>query len=319
VRTPKVGEKAQLVTTDWDTGPDGDRDPSRPIADIVSRDANSDDGTTLPARARAMPPQPARRSGKHEAVIQRTLYFSQVAPNVSHAGFRGGEEGADVSVFYYLTVVGQTPKLYEMNAPPNIVVHQGDVEDWTVENRAREDHVFHIHQLHFRVLEVNGKPSTDPDFRDTVDLPYWKGSGPYPSVKLRLDFSGPHIVGTFLYHCHILKHEDMGMMGAIEVLPPGIRTVTTLTAPAAAVNRANKVTVTARVMSPLSSKPQPSGTVQFLMDGLTEGQSVALSNGSASFVMSFPEPGRHNMMAVYSGNSKYDESASLPLTLVASP
>ena len=41
-----------------------------------------------------------------------------------------------------------------MDQQPNIVVHAGTVEDWMVENRAQEDHIFHIHQLHFQVLEV---------------------------------------------------------------------------------------------------------------------------------------------------------------------
>ena len=105
-----------------------------------------------------------------------------------------------------------------MGSSPNIVVHQGDVEDWTIENRSPEDHVFHIHQIHFKVLEIDGKAVHDPATRDTFDLPYWSGEGPYPSVKLRMDFSDPNTVGTFLYHCHILKHEDMGMMGSIQVL-----------------------------------------------------------------------------------------------------
>jgi FtsP/CotA-like multicopper oxidase with cupredoxin domain len=55
--------------------------------------------------------------------------------------------------------------------------------------------------------------------RDTIDLPYWDGvSAQYPSVKLRMDFRGSEIVGTFVFHCHILEHEDAGMMGSIEVL-----------------------------------------------------------------------------------------------------
>ena len=95
-----------------------------------------------------------------------------------------------------------------MNKAPNIVVHSGTVEDWVVQNTALEDHIFHIHQLHFQVLEVNGQPVNDPAIRDTVDLPYWSGSGPYPSVKVRMDFRDPNIVGTFVYHCHILQHED---------------------------------------------------------------------------------------------------------------
>ncbi len=51
-------------------------------------------------------------------------------------------------------------------------------------------------------------------------MPYWKGKGaPYPSVTLRMDFRDPNTVGTFVYHCHLLEHEDGGMMGTIRVLP----------------------------------------------------------------------------------------------------
>ncbi|HUA87644.1 MAG TPA: multicopper oxidase domain-containing protein [Bryobacteraceae bacterium] len=48
----------------------------------------------------------------------------------------------------------------------------------------------------------------------------WRRHGAYPSVKLRMDFRNPEIVGTFVYHCHILEHEDAGMMGSIQIVPP---------------------------------------------------------------------------------------------------
>lgn len=70
-----------------------------------------------------------------------------------------------------------------MGEPPSIVVHSGTVEDWVIENRALEDHIFHIHQIHFQVLEANGRPSDDPALRDTIDIPFWDGKGPYPSVS----------------------------------------------------------------------------------------------------------------------------------------
>ncbi|HKQ86437.1 MAG TPA: multicopper oxidase domain-containing protein, partial [Candidatus Acidoferrales bacterium] len=41
----------------------------------------------------------------------------------------------------------------------------------------------------------------------------------YPSVRLRMDFRDPNTVGTFIYHCHLLEHEDGGMMGIIRVEP----------------------------------------------------------------------------------------------------
>jgi hypothetical protein len=72
------------------------------------------------------------------------------------------------------------------------------------------------------VLEKNGSavPAEELQYRDTINIPYWSGkaSDPYPSVKLRMDFSGD-IVGFFVYHCHILEHEDKGMMAMIQVLP----------------------------------------------------------------------------------------------------
>jgi FtsP/CotA-like multicopper oxidase with cupredoxin domain len=102
---------------------------------------------------------------------------------------------------------------------PDITVRQGTVEDWVIENRAREAHVFHIHQLHFQLLARDGVDANEPLLLDTIDLPYWNGqSAKYPTVKLRMDFRAPEIVGTFLFHCHILKHEDGGMMGSVEVV-----------------------------------------------------------------------------------------------------
>ena len=95
----------------------------------------------------------------------------------------------------------------------------GAVEDWTIENRSGEAHVFHMHQLHFLVMAVNGVPVPNPELQDTVTIPNWSGTGAYPSVTVRMDFRDPNIAGTFVYHCHILDHEDGGMMAKIQVNP----------------------------------------------------------------------------------------------------
>ena len=53
-----------------------------------------------------------------------------------------------------------------------------------------------------------------------MNVPYWDGSSlNYPTVQLRMDFRDPNIVGMFVYHCHLLEHEDKGMMGSIRVIP----------------------------------------------------------------------------------------------------
>ena len=209
VAGPTREQNAQLVTKAWDTGPAGDNDTQRTIANLVNA-RYSDPMPSRSGESRPVAKVPSKPYGDTRPVVQRRLYFSQRSSN---------PQDPDNFVLYFITVEGQTPAPYKMGMPPNIVVHQGDMEEWTIENRSDEDHVFHIHQIHFKVLEVNRQPVDDPAMRDTIDVPYWSGKGPFPSVTLRMDFSNPNAVGTFLYHCHILKHEDMGMMGSIEVLP----------------------------------------------------------------------------------------------------
>jgi FtsP/CotA-like multicopper oxidase with cupredoxin domain len=118
-------------------------------------------------------------------------------------------------------VDGQEPAAFDpANPQPNITVRQGDVEDWIIENRTTELHAFHIHQLHFALMDWNGAPVNEPFLRDTVNVPYFSGKMlQYPSVRVRMDFRDPDTVGTFVYHCHLLEHEDAGMMGIIRVEP----------------------------------------------------------------------------------------------------
>ena len=95
------------------------------------------------------------------------------------------------------------------------------MEDWTIQNWAIENHEFHQHQIHFLLLARNGvpMPPEEAQFLDMIQVPFWSGSGPYPSVTVRMDFHGMDI-GDFVYHCHILGHEDGGMMAIIRELPP---------------------------------------------------------------------------------------------------
>ena len=50
-------------------------------------------------------------------------------------------------------------------------------------------------------------------------FPIGQARGLYHSVKVRMDFRDPTIAGTFVFHCHILLHEDLGMMHKIQVMP----------------------------------------------------------------------------------------------------
>jgi FtsP/CotA-like multicopper oxidase with cupredoxin domain len=108
----------------------------------------------------------------------------------------------------------------------------GNYEEWTVFNRSFSDHPFHMHQNHFLLTKINGKPLATPEWHDTVIVP---GVSPQPSqpepsppqpnintstpgsITFRM-YLNPVTAGCFVTHCHILTHEDLGMMQRIDVL-----------------------------------------------------------------------------------------------------
>ena len=85
----------------------------------------------------------------------------------------------------------------------------GDVEIWQVENLVGMDHPFHLHGFQFQVIDRDGVPEPFRSWKDTVNVP--KHSVVRFIVRLS-DFAG-----KWMYHCHILDHEDHGMMGVLEV------------------------------------------------------------------------------------------------------
>jgi FtsP/CotA-like multicopper oxidase with cupredoxin domain len=134
-------------------------------------------------------------------------------------------------------------KLIEFDhaARPTVCVQLGDdnsavTENWILVNLAREDHNFHIHQTRFSLTSIwkDGdnvipeKVAGNPVLLDNVPLPSggdgcdgtvdaWISGACKPTfVTVSIPF---HEVGDFVYHCHILEHEDGGMMAKITVVP----------------------------------------------------------------------------------------------------
>lgn len=211
---PPRGVAGLLVTRSVDTGPGGENDPNRTIATIRFSDIAPELRTRLTSS-----PQPLGASklpwlGSVVPVRTRMLYFSEKLLDPANP---------NSATEFYITVDGQKPAPFDpASLTPNLVVKQGTVEDWIIENRSNDLHAFHIHQVHFLLLDYLGRPVNEPFLRDTVNVPYYNGrSLVYPSVRIRLDFRDPNAVGTFVYHCHLLEHEDKGMMGVIRVEPQG--------------------------------------------------------------------------------------------------
>jgi FtsP/CotA-like multicopper oxidase with cupredoxin domain len=212
VNAPPAGVPGLLVTRTVDTGQGGENDPNRVLATVTAAADAPEPASTLPGSAQPLPPPKLPWLGSVAPVRVRRLYFSEKLSNPADPNSATG---------FYITVDGEKPVAFDPAARvPNIVVRQGDVEDWIIENRSTELHAFHIHQLHFLLLDWSGIPVNEPFLRDTVNVPYFNGRTlQYPSVRLRMDFREPEVVGTFPYHCHLLEHEDGGMMGLLRVQP----------------------------------------------------------------------------------------------------
>jgi suppressor of ftsI len=95
------------------------------------------------------------------------------------------------------------------DASPMTSFRVGIYQHWPIVNRTAELHPFHIHQVHFLAYAQNGVPLAHPAWLDTVNVPY-RGS-----LDVILDFTDPVIKGMSVFHCHLLNHEDKGMMAKI--------------------------------------------------------------------------------------------------------
>jgi len=209
---PPVGLPARFVTRTVDTGQGGENDPNRALAFILATADAPEPQSKLPAFSTPLPAPALSWLGDVKPVRVRHFYFSEKLQD---------PKDPNSATDFYITEDGKTPAPFDPTAgAPDIVARQGDVEDWIIENRSTELHAFHIHQLHFELIDWSGMPVNEPFLRDTVNVPYFKDQMlQYPSVRLRMDFRDPNTVGTFVYHCHLLEHEDGGMMGTIRVEP----------------------------------------------------------------------------------------------------
>jgi suppressor of ftsI len=189
VTGPGAGARASLRTRCFDTGPDGDPNPAMVLADLVD--------VTEPNHeiSNASPRSPA---ALYKPVPSTTITRIENSPSDFVVTFTEDKKG------FYIN-----GKKYGPSDPPMTSVSIGGFHHWRVVNDTHEVHPFHIHQVHFLAYAENGRHLSQPEWLDTVNVPV-EGS-----VDMMMDFTDPIIRGVSLFHCHLLSHEDKGMMAKI--------------------------------------------------------------------------------------------------------
>src|SRR6266403_2098103 len=185
VTGPAAGTPKRLVSRCVDTGPDGDPNPAMVLADIVPRSTASS-----PAKA-------AKSSLKPEFKTL-DLAAEEKAPPRFTVTFTEDKKG------FYINGKKFTP-----DDAPMVRAKVGSFQRWRVVNATGELHPMHIHQVHFLMFAENDKPIANPVWLDTVNVPFGG------SVDVIMDFTDPVIRGMSVFHCHLLNHEDKGMMAKI--------------------------------------------------------------------------------------------------------
>jgi FtsP/CotA-like multicopper oxidase with cupredoxin domain len=180
-----MGSPQRLISRCVDTGPDGDPNPGMIIADVVQRP---------------------------EAGSKRKTLQSSLKPNFKTPDLAAEEQSPprfivtfteDKDGFY---INGEK---FAPDAAPMVRATVGSYQHWKIVNASGELHPMHIHQVHFLAYAENERPIAEPMWLDTVNVPY-RGS-----VDVIMDFTDPVIKGMSVFHCHLLNHEDKGMMAKI--------------------------------------------------------------------------------------------------------
>jgi suppressor of ftsI len=191
VTGPARGTHTALRTLCVDTGPDGDPNPGMVLADLVQPSPDQPRPNLTPEQVHAVDNRPPL----YKLIDVEPL--KKAAPDFI-VTFTEDKNG------FYIN-----GRKFAPDASPMTSVRVGTYQHWRIVNQTAELHPFHIHQVHFLAYAENGVPLAHPAWLDTVNVPN-RGS-----VDVILDFTNPVIKGMSVFHCHLLNHEDKGMMAKI--------------------------------------------------------------------------------------------------------
>jgi suppressor of ftsI len=173
--------RTQLQTLAYNTGPAGNQFPQTTLATLVSG------GTSTPMAKLPTGSFAPSLDLSHAAIAaRRTIVFSE---HKDHYFING--------------------KMFDPNRV-DIRSKLNTVEEWIIRNDSNEEHSFHVHVDHFQLMSINGRPHAGHGLQDTASVP------PKGQFVVRIRFET--YTGKTVLHCHILNHEDLGMMAVLEIV-----------------------------------------------------------------------------------------------------
>jgi FtsP/CotA-like multicopper oxidase with cupredoxin domain len=193
------GDSLYLITETFQ----GVRDEVLKIVIDDKQSAGERTAASIPVRLASIPPIPENRSVRTRSFDLETMGGGMGRGGM---GMMGGRTDGR------LTINGRKMDMERID----FEVRAGSTEIWEIVNvptgMMEIPHSFHLHGVQFQILDINGKrpPAGEDGWKDTILV--WPGD----TIRIIIPFR--EFPGLYMYHCHLLEHEDDGMMGQFEVV-----------------------------------------------------------------------------------------------------
>jgi len=200
VLTAGVYDRSKMAMSHGSLPPE----PARALADVRFEPSvvagNAQASRVIPASLRLVPPlgTPA---------TQKSVVFSEAMDMVAMQRHGASAHGIPAGMTFMVNGATFDPGRVSLTS------RRGEIELWSIENRTDMDHPFHLHGTQFQVIERERGAVKTPEpyraWRDTVNV--------QPGETVRIA-TVQQMAGNRMFHCRILEHEDLGMMGTLKVI-----------------------------------------------------------------------------------------------------
>jgi len=177
-------------------------------AGATAQSTTTSSPTTTPSLA-PLPKMPTPRDIRKSTITTKRNFTLAMPAMGNMSNMNGGMGSMDGMGGMNHTMAGFTinGEAFDMNKI-NTTVAMGTIEEWTITNTTTMNHPFHLHVWPMQILKIGNQTIADPQWQDVVNVPAKS------TTVVRVAFENHK--GTAVYHCHILDHEDAGMMGLIK-------------------------------------------------------------------------------------------------------